>query len=680
MKKYSKNVAIVLVISLLFSLLSFNTSASGYNPQEGAFVFDSEEMLQYITATHNLNVIYDPYENALRTVVGSWEQDPDPYFLLDVSILENTLHALEYQYLLITYRCPQTNSKYAATTEVFLSAGEVAGPAAGHSVLFDTARGEAYAVQEIQMASVSWWKGDVHNIRIDTFTQGRFGDTMYIDSIILCHDEVQAQAIRTERLKNAGASADMPVSDFICNRYDVQKYTSPVWEGEIIYNEAVYPIKGQDGSAVYTLMYTPDTVQAVYDATFSKLYQEGIDYKVEGNQLTILPGGSVGTFAYDYIHPQSNPNNYGADRYYNRTAAGDGKWEYWGQSSEFFGGYLNITYTHSDVWNGYVPENKADALPITSRKLENNENLNVVFFGDSITGGANASSYRDLYPYAQWWNQQIVSKLEETYGCTNIFDYYSSVGGSTASGMVSAVQDSVIQYAPDLVFIAFGMNDCMNESQSSDGSLKRVRAAYKAAIEQMVQQVRAQYPDCEFVLVSPFYANPFCHYQSYFNACRDVLIELESVYIGVVCADVTSMQASMLEYKDYLDFSGDNMCHPNDFMSRLYAQVCLETIVPGGIDAYVPAGGEDSGEEPDGPGEDTGESTKPSEPGGPGDIDGDGEVTIRDIGALRLYLADKIDGEELLLEEVGDVDKDGELTVRDTGMLRLYLADKITLE
>ena len=61
------------------------------------------------------------------------------------------------------------------------------------------------------------------------------------------------------------------------------------------------------------------------------------------------------------------------------------------------------------------------------------------------------------------------------------------------------------------------------------------------------------------------------------------------------------------------------------------------------------------------------------------DIDGDGEVTIRDIGALRLYLADKIDGEGLLLD-AGDVDKDGELTIRDIGTLRLYLADKITLD
>lgn len=45
MKKYSKSVAVVLA---------------------------GEKMLQYITGTHNLNVIYDPYEDALRTVVCSF--------------------------------------------------------------------------------------------------------------------------------------------------------------------------------------------------------------------------------------------------------------------------------------------------------------------------------------------------------------------------------------------------------------------------------------------------------------------------------------------------------------------------------------------------------------------------------------------------------------------------------
>ena len=62
-----------------------------------------------------------------------------------------------------------------------------------------------------------------------------------------------------------------------------------------------------------------------------------------------------------------------------------------------------------------------------------------------------------------------------------------------------------------------------------------------------------------------------------------------------------------------------------------------------------------------------------------GDIDGDGELTIRDIGLLRLSLADKYP-QDAQMRLAGDIDGDGEITIRDVGMLRLYLADKITLD
>lgn len=62
-----------------------------------------------------------------------------------------------------------------------------------------------------------------------------------------------------------------------------------------------------------------------------------------------------------------------------------------------------------------------------------------------------------------------------------------------------------------------------------------------------------------------------------------------------------------------------------------------------------------------------------------GDVDGDGEITIRDVGILRLYLADKYTL-DVLGSLAGDTDGDGEITIRDVGTLRLYLADKIALD
>lgn len=62
-----------------------------------------------------------------------------------------------------------------------------------------------------------------------------------------------------------------------------------------------------------------------------------------------------------------------------------------------------------------------------------------------------------------------------------------------------------------------------------------------------------------------------------------------------------------------------------------------------------------------------------------GDVDGDGEVTIRDAGTIRLYLADKASFTEDQLA-AADINGDGEVTIRDVGTIRLYLADKAPLE
>ena len=175
-------------------------------------------------------------------------------------------------------------------------------------------------------------------------------------------------------------------------------------------------------------MYTPDQVISLCSSDFKCTYTEGVDFTVSGNQLTILKTGSIPLKKYSYIHSSTTDGS--VYNYYPNTAAGDGKYERWGESSEFFNGYLNITYTHSDSWTGLVPENKSDQLPITAEKIRNGGSINIVYFGDSICAGANSSGYRNVYPYAEYWNQQISSKLSKDYNMT-VNTTISAVGGST---------------------------------------------------------------------------------------------------------------------------------------------------------------------------------------------------------------------------------------------------------
>ena len=586
MKLAKKIISLMLVLSMLVSVPYAVVSAESYDPANGEFVFSSADMLSYMSGANAVDVSFDSAEKAMKMTVTSENNGIDPRALLDMSSL--SLKADDYSSLVVIYRVPTDASSAALQTELFISAGSVAGPTAGKSVMYNISKSNTYTSQIIDLSALSWWNGDIHSIRIDCFTNANVGDTMYIDSVFLCADQSSAIEKRDARLGtlNAIDTPDYTNTDYLCTKYEYDKYTSPIWKGDIVYNEAVYPIKDKNGNSTYTLMYAPDSIISVYTSDFSSLYYEGIDYTVEGNKITFVQSGNIRLKDYNYIHPQSNPYGYSWDRYYNRTAAGDGKWEYWGQSAEFFNGYINVTYTHSDEWTGYTPEKQADKLPNTAAAIANGGSMNVVFFGDSICGGANSSSYIDVYPYAEWWNQMIVSKLEKDYGC-NVREQISSVGGSTASGMVENLTAGVLNYSPDLVFIEFGANDAMNESQDSSGSLSKLKSNYKSAVKTMIERTRQSYPECEFVLVAPFYCNPFCHYMSYFEACRDALVELSEVFDGVVVADVTAMQKDMLSYKDYLDFSGDNMCHPNDFMARIFAQVCLETIVPGGVEPYT---------------------------------------------------------------------------------------------
>ncbi len=50
---------------------------------------------------------------------------------------------------------------------------------------------------------------------------------------------------------------------------------------------------------------------------------------------------------------------------------------------------------------------------------------------------------------------------------------------------------------------------------------------------------------------------------------------------GISCsvACMTSVSLDVLKYKDFHDYSGNNINHPNDFFARVYAQTLLQTVI-----------------------------------------------------------------------------------------------------
>ena len=45
---------------------------------------------------------------------------------------------------------------------------------------------------------------------------------------------------------------------------------------------------------------------------------------------------------------------------------------------------------------------------------------------------------------------------------------------------------------------------------------------------------------------------------------------------GIAKADMTNMQKELLKHKRYIDITGNNINHPNDFFHRMHAQYYIE--------------------------------------------------------------------------------------------------------
>ncbi|MBR4071867.1 MAG: hypothetical protein IKK26_04875 [Clostridia bacterium] len=565
MKLVQRIFSFILVITMIVSTMAFSTAsadAPDYTPDDGLIVFNSQDAVDkfirksnYSSASHGVSYSYDETENALRVeVTGS-----DPYIYINCyDGISKKFNGDNISYFYSVYKAPRSNSSTSKNTQSKVYLCTVQSPTPSEQWLchwsYNPISADQYVIARMDVGSRLSGKGYFYGFRYDFFQDAQVGDVIYIDSIIINTSRIPGVDVAGARTALHNGYPVDPSSIYLCREYDVDKYTSPFWKGDVVYNEAVCPIANSDGSYTYKLMYEPDEIIYVYDGTFSRYFEEGKDFTVSGNKITILNSGKIDRFSLDQA--------YSGDKLY-------------------FESYLNVTYTHSDTWDYVVPENKSESLPNTSAAIKNNESFNVVFFGDSLAGGANSSSYRGYYPNAPYWWEQIEDCLRENYNFTNLNVYDVSEGGSTASGMINTFRNTVLSYNPDLIFIEFGVNDAQNGE--TDG--------YKDALRTMIYAAKGKNENCEIVLVSPFYSNTEVYSDSGFEVCQTACLELEAQYDNVVCADITAMHKSLRAVKRHYDITGDNVCHPNDYFSRVYAQVCLATIIPEelGYDSYPPA-------------------------------------------------------------------------------------------
>ncbi len=364
-------------------------------------------------------------------------------------------------------------------------------------------------------------------------------------------------------------------------KYDLKTYLTPFWEGTVVYNETLW-FAGEDDFTA-PLMYAPDEIVSVMSYDLTKTYREGVDYVWEKGSKTIrLPEGS------------SIPHMTYREYYTGAMTSIDGNGLYFAEGSDICSRQVAVTYRHSDTAEWTLPRLERENFPKTFEKLENGESINVVFYGDSITVGANSSDYVDYGPHAESYPEMVRSYMQKRYPAATVNYINTAVGGVDSNwgndGKMGHELDSmdggahfktrVLDKAPDLLFIAFGMNDGPSD------------ANYKANIKSMIDRVRAEYPEVEIMLVSGMTANfeAAGFYNKDYEKFQQALIELAEAYEGIgvstVLNTVRSLEGRTLG-KRFRDWTGNNVNHPNDFMARVYAQTILYTLFGSDYIKYI---------------------------------------------------------------------------------------------
>lgn len=369
-----------------------------------------------------------------------------------------------------------------------------------------------------------------------------------------------------------GSLADYDEEYLDLDTYEVDRYTKPYWDGDIVFNESFMVIEEKDGTiAPNAMLYEIDRVVSVRNSYLNKEYVYGVDYLIEDGKLVIPEGSSIISNKYTTIYKENSANGYW------KTL--DGRYVYAGQHNMYMTGYLNITYTVKDTWNGPKPEGKGAYLEnITSKLNTPGETVKILGMGDSIAGGANVSSDIGDYgvePYADPWAEMTSKAIQERYPDVNVEYDVFALGGATATYAIERMND-IIAYAPDLIMIEFGTNECM-AGESPD--------YYLDTLKQAISAINENLPECDIILVAPIISNPLIFPADWFYAYADALYTLERQ--GVAIADSTSILQYLITRKDYIDMTGDFLCHPNDFANRVFVQTILATLEVGSDDEFI---------------------------------------------------------------------------------------------
>lgn len=363
-------------------------------------------------------------------------------------------------------------------------------------------------------------------------------------------------------------------------------YGANIWDEEVMVHETA--MFYGDRTEVQ-LLYPIENIISIRSYDLQTAYWVGEDFEIVDGKLKLTENSRM--TAYE-----------NADDLKNLTETGDTNWSSIGAwESKQWKYQVRVTYTHSTTWDGttynVAPEGQMGELGKFHKKALSGEDTTVLFLGDSISVGCNASGlYQETLQYnsgadastlstkiqsyyakyglsavpdwaSESWATQVTEALKVKYNNDNITMVNKAVGSSASTwGAKTQNLDFFLDGVnPDLVFIGYGMNESGSESLNDN-------------LRTIINYIRNINPDCSVVLVSAFYPN-FSHgTDNNLDTQEAAYYELLDEYDNLAIAPVNSVFHAMQTVKTPADYTANAYNHPNDFGVRVYASTIMATL------------------------------------------------------------------------------------------------------
>lgn len=202
------------------------------------------------------------------------------------------------------------------------------------------------------------------------------------------------------------------------------------------------------------------------------------------------------------------------------------------------------------------------ALPNTYKKLTEKKELNIIYYGGSVTVGGTA---------AKSWRKLVGTWFQDNFPDAKINNLSRAIGATGSRFGLYRLSRDVLPYKPDLIFIEFAINDHYHPETSTDAEMM---------METMIREIKTAYPDCDIVTLlttEKVYAsmsyNNLLYAQA--QAHNDISAHYNIPTVRIGCAAINRMGAN---YAERFSMFFEDSVHPNAYGHEYYYD-CIEEFL-----------------------------------------------------------------------------------------------------